>query len=184
MASITTCLWFDGRAEEAAEFYVRVFAEGGRSAKIGRIARYGKSAAKASGQPEGSVLTVEFELDGNKFLGLNGGPIFKFTPATSFVVNCETQEEIDYFWARLAEGGKEGQCGWIDYDKFGVSWQIVPAFIGELVSDPDPAKAESAMKAILSMTKPDVAALEQASGRRERVRTLLPSVSSSSHRAG
>ncbi len=166
MANITTCLWFDGRAEEAAEFYVRVFAEGGRSAKIGRIARYGESAAKASGQPEGTVLTVEFELDGNKFLGLNGGPIFKFSPATSFVVNCETQEEIDYFWARLAEGGKEGQCGWINYDKFGVSWQIVPAFIGELVSDPDPARSESAMKAILSMTKLDLAALEQASGRR------------------
>src|SRR6266568_1182267 len=166
MSSITTCLWFDSQAEEAANFYVSLFAGGGRSAKIGKVARYGEAAAKASGQRKGTVMTVEFELDGNDFLGLNGGPLFKFSPATSFVVNCETQEEIDYFWARLAEGGKEGQCGWIDYDKFGVSWQIVPAFIGELVADPDPARSESAMKAILSMTKLDLGALDQASGRR------------------
>ena len=164
MSSITTCLWFDTQAEEAANFYVRVFAEGGRSAKIGKIARYGEAGAKVSGQGKGTVMTVEFELDGTEFLGLNGGPLFKFSPATSFVVNCETQEEIDYFWARLGEGGKTGQCGWIDYDKFGVSWQIVPTLLGELMSDP--AKAESAMKAMLSMTKLDLAALKKASSGR------------------
>jgi predicted 3-demethylubiquinone-9 3-methyltransferase (glyoxalase superfamily) len=164
MANITTCLWFDRQAEEAANFYVRVFAEGGRSAKIGKIARYGEAGAKASGQPKGTAMTVEFELDGNPFLGLNGGPLFKFSPATSFVVNCETQAEIDYFWAKLGEGGKTGQCGWIDYDRFGVSWQIVPTLLGELMSDPDPAKAESTMKAMLSMTKLDLAALKKAAG--------------------
>ena len=165
MANITTCLWFDGQAEEAANFYVSVFAEGGRSAKIGKVARYGEAGAKVSGQRKGTAMTVEFELDGSDFLGLNGGPLFKFSPATSFVVNCETQEEIDYFWAKLGEGGKTGQCGWIDYDKFGVSWQIVPTLLGELMSDPDPAKAESAMKAMLSMTKLDLAALKKASGK-------------------
>ena len=164
MSNITTCLWFDTQAEEAANFYVRVFAEGGRSAKIGEICRYGEAGAKVSGQRKGTVMTVEFELDGTAFLGLNGGPLFKFSPATSFVVNCWTQEEIDYFWVKLGEGGKTGQCGWIDYDKFGVSWQIVPTLLGDLMSDPDPAKAESAMKAMLSMTKLDVAALKKASG--------------------
>jgi predicted 3-demethylubiquinone-9 3-methyltransferase (glyoxalase superfamily) len=161
MSNITTCLWFDTQAEEAANFYVRVFAEGGRSAKIGKIARYGEAGAKVSGQRKGTVMTVEFELDGDQFLGLNGGPLFKFSPATSFVVNCETQQEIDYFWARLGEGGKTGQCGWIDYDKFGVSWQIVPTVLGDLMSDP--AKAERAMKTMLSMTKLDLAALKKAS---------------------
>jgi predicted 3-demethylubiquinone-9 3-methyltransferase (glyoxalase superfamily) len=164
MANITTCLWFDGQAEEAAKFYVGVFAEAGRSAKIGKIARYGESGAKASGQRQGTAMTVEFELDGNKFLGLNGGPLFKFSPATSFVVSCETREDIDHFWARLGEGGKDGQCGWID-DRYGVSWQIVPTALGELMSDPDPAKAEGAMKAMLSMKKLDLAALKKASGR-------------------
>ena len=164
MANITTCLWFDGKAEEAANCYVRVFAEVGRSAKIGNIARYGESGAKASGQPQGTAMTVEFELDGNKFLGLNGGPLFKFSPATSFVVSCETQEDIDHFWARLGEGGKDGQCGWID-DKYGVSWQIVPTVLGELMSDPDPVKAEGAMKAMLSMKKLDIAALKKGAGR-------------------
>ena len=166
MSNITTCLWFDKQAEEAAKFYVRVFAEGGRRAKIDKIARYGESGAKASGQRKDAVMTVEFELDGNKFLGLNGGPLFKFSPATSFIVNCKTQEEIDYFWARLGEGGKDGQCGWIDNDKFGVSWQIVPTVLGELLSDPDPVKAEGAMKAMLSMKKLDIAALKKGAGGR------------------
>jgi predicted 3-demethylubiquinone-9 3-methyltransferase (glyoxalase superfamily) len=166
MSNITTCLWFDAQAEEAANYYVRVFAEGGRSAKIGKVARYGESGAKVSGQRKGTVMTVEFELDGNRFLGLNGGPLFKFSPATSFIVNCETQEEIDYFWAKLGEGGKDGQCGWIDYDKFGVSWQVVPTVLGELMSDPDPVVAESTMKAMLSMKKLDIAALKKASGKR------------------
>ena len=165
MPSITTCLWFDGQAEAAANFYVRVFAGGGRSAKIGKVARYGESGANASGQPKGTVMAVEFELDGQKFLGLNGGPLFKFSPATSFVVSCETQEEIDYFWAKLGEGGKDGQCGWIDHDKFGVSWQIVPAVLGDLMSDPDPVRAESTMTAMLSMKKLDIGALKKASGK-------------------
>jgi predicted 3-demethylubiquinone-9 3-methyltransferase (glyoxalase superfamily) len=164
MSNITTCLWFDNQAEDAAKFYVRVFAEGGRSATLGRIARYGASGAKVSGQRKDSVMTVEFALDGNKFLGLNGGPHFKFSPATSFVVNCETQEEIDYFWAKLGEGGKDGQCGWIDSDRFGISWQIVPAVLGDLMSDPDPVKAESTMKALLLMNKLDIGALKKASG--------------------
>ncbi len=166
MSNITACLWFDKQAEEAANFYVRVFAEGGRSAKIGKVARYGESGAKVSGQRKGTVMTVEFELDGNKFLGLNGGPLFKFSPATSFIVNCETQEDIDYFWAKLGEGGKDGQCGWIDSDRFGVSWQIVPTGLGELISDPDPVIAESTMNAMLSMKKLDLAALKKASGKR------------------
>lgn len=163
MANITTCLWFDKEAEEAANFYVRVFSEGGRSAKIGKVARYGEAGAGASGQPKDTVMTVEFELDGNKFLGLNGGPHFKFTPAVSFIVNCKTQEEIDYFWRRLGEGGKEGQCGWIDRDKFGVSWQIVPAVLGELMSNPNKTKSEKVMKALLAMKKLDIETLKRAS---------------------
>jgi predicted 3-demethylubiquinone-9 3-methyltransferase (glyoxalase superfamily) len=162
MPNITTCLWFDKEAEEAANFYVKVFSEGGRSAKIGKIARYGDAGAEASGRPKGTVMTISFELDGNQFLGLNGGPLFKFSPATSFIVNCKTQEEVDYFWAKLGEGGKEGQCGWIDYDKFGVSWQIVPTVLGELISDPDLAKSERVMKAMLKMKKIDIAGLKQA----------------------
>lgn len=162
MPNIVTCLWFDRQAEEAANFYVKVFREGGRPARIGKIARFGEAAAKASGQPKGLVLTVEFELDGNSFLGLNGGPMFKFTPATSFMVYCETQEEIDYFWAKLGEGGKEGRCCWIDADKFGVSWQIVPTILSKLISDPDPVKSEGAMKAMLSMNKMDIATLKKA----------------------
>ena len=163
MPNITTCLWFDKEAEEAANFYVRVFSEGGRSAKIGKVARYGEAGAEASGQPKGAVMTVEFELDGNKFLGLNGGPHFKFTPAVSFIVNCKKQEEIDHFWRSLGEGGKEGQCGWIDRDKFGASWQIVPAVLGELMSNPDKSKSERVMKALLAMKKLDIETLKRAS---------------------
>ncbi len=161
-ARITTCLWFDKQAEEAATFYVKVFSEAGRSAKIGRIARYGDAAAKASGQAKGSVMTVEFELDGNPFLGLNGGPIFKLSPATSFIVQCATQEEIDYFWNRLAEGGKEGRCGWIDRDQFGISWQVVPSAMADFASDPDPERSRLVMSAVMTMTKLDLAALWRA----------------------
>jgi predicted 3-demethylubiquinone-9 3-methyltransferase (glyoxalase superfamily) len=156
MPNITTCLWFDTQAEDAADFYVKVFTEGGRKAKIGKIVRYGAAAAKVAGRPEGSVLTVEFELDGNSFLGLNGGPIFKFSQATSFIISCKTQEEIDHFWNKLSKGGKEGQCGWIDRDKFGISWQVVPSNLGELISK------ENAMKAMLAMKKLDIAALKKA----------------------
>jgi predicted 3-demethylubiquinone-9 3-methyltransferase (glyoxalase superfamily) len=163
MPNITTCLWFDGEAEEAANFYVRVFSEGGRSAKVGKVARYGEAGAEASGQPKDTVMTVEFELDGNTFLGLNGGPHFKFTPAVSFIVNCKTQKEIDYFWRRLGEGGKEGQCGWIDRDKFGVSWQVVPGILNELVSSANKSKSERVMRALLAMKKLDIEALKRAS---------------------
>jgi predicted 3-demethylubiquinone-9 3-methyltransferase (glyoxalase superfamily) len=163
MSLITTCLWFDQQAEEAASFYVKIFTEGGHSGKIGKIVRYGETAAKISGQPKGSVMTVEYELDGNRFLGLNGGPMFKFSVATSFIINCGTQNEIDHFWSKLGEGGKEGQCGWIDHDKFGVTWQIVPTILGELISEGDPGKIERTMKAVLSMTKLDIAALKKAS---------------------
>ena len=162
MSNITTCLWFDSQAEEAANFYVSVFAEGGRSAKIGKVARYGEAGAKVSGQRKGTAMTVEFELNGTEFLGLNGGPLFKFSPATSFVVNCETQEEIDYFWAKLGEGGKTGQCGWIDYDKFGVSWQVVPKALGRYLSDPDRGKANRVMQAMLKMNKIIIADLDKA----------------------
>jgi len=165
MPNITTCLWFDSQAEEAANFYVDVFVQGGRSAKIGAIARYDGAAAKASGRSQGSVMTVEFELDGSGFLGLNGGPLFKFSQATSFIVRCKTQREIDYFWAKLSEGGKEGRCGWIDADKFGISWQVVPENFNELMRNSDPLKAEAAMKAMLSMKKLDIAALKKAAGK-------------------
>jgi predicted 3-demethylubiquinone-9 3-methyltransferase (glyoxalase superfamily) len=164
MSKITTCLWFDKQAEEAANFYVKVFTEGGRRARIGRMARFGEAAAKASGQPKGLVLTVEFELDGQEFLGLNGGPLYKFSPATSFMIYCQTQKEVDYFWTKLTEGGKEGRCGWIDSDKFGISWQIVPTILGQLLSDSDPAKTEGAMKAMLTMTKLDIAGLKKGAG--------------------
>jgi predicted 3-demethylubiquinone-9 3-methyltransferase (glyoxalase superfamily) len=159
---INTCLWFDKQAKEAADFYVAIFTGGGRPAKVGRISRYDEFSAKASGQPEGSVLTVEFELDGSGFMGLNGGPVFKFSPATSFVIFCKTQDEIDYFWSKLADGGREGQCGWIDSDKYGVSWQIIPGFLADMMSDPDKAKAGRVTKAMLSMKKLDIAALNAA----------------------
>jgi predicted 3-demethylubiquinone-9 3-methyltransferase (glyoxalase superfamily) len=163
MSNITTCLWFEKQAEEAANFYVKVFSGvDGHSGKIGRMVRYSESSSKASGQPEGSVLTIEFELDGSKFIGLNGGPMFKFSGATSFIIDCKTQEEVDYFWAKLGEGGQTGQCGWINYDKFGLTWQVVPAVLDELLSDPDKEKAERAMKAMLEMTKLDIAALKKA----------------------
>jgi predicted 3-demethylubiquinone-9 3-methyltransferase (glyoxalase superfamily) len=165
MPNITTCLWFDREAEEAANFYVRVFSEGGRGARIRKVARYGDAGAKASGQPKDTVMTVEFELDGNEFLGLNGGPHFKFTPAVSFIVFCQTQAEIDYFWQKLGEGGKEGQCGWIERDKFGVSWQIVPTLLGELMKDPDKRKSERAMKALMTMKKLDIETLKRAAER-------------------
>ena len=160
---ITTCLWFDKEAEEAANFYVRVFSEiPGHTGLIGRLARYGRAAAKASGQPQDSLMTIEFELDGNAFLGLNGGPAFKPSAATSFIVSCRTQEEIDYFWNTLSEGGKTSRCGWIERDRYGISWQIVPWNMGDFETDPDPSRAERVMSAVMAMTKLDLAALERA----------------------
>ena len=153
MQRITPFLWFDTQAEEAMHFYVSVF----RNAKVLSVNRYGKGAP----MPEGTVLTASFELNGLKFVALNGGPMYKFSPATSFVVDCETQEEVDYYWEKLGDGGTYNQCAWLD-DKFGVTWQIVPKQLGELLSDPDPAKAGRVMQAMMQMQKIDIAGLQKA----------------------
>jgi len=155
----TTCLWFDGQGEEAARFYTGIFKNG----RIGPVALCSKEAAQASGRLEGSVLTIAFELDGQSFLALNGGPVFKFNEAISIVVNCETQEEVDHYWNHLSKGGdaKAQLCGWLK-DRFGVSWQIVPTLLPELMSEPDPEKGRKAMAAILKMKKIDVEALRRA----------------------
>jgi predicted 3-demethylubiquinone-9 3-methyltransferase (glyoxalase superfamily) len=158
MQKIKPFLWFDNQAEEAANLYTSIF----KNSKIGSITRYDKAAAQASGRPAGSAMTVEFELEGQRFVGLNGGPIFKFTEAVSFAVSCETQEEVDYFWNKLtADGGAESQCGWLK-DKFGLSWQIVPKILPELLKDKDAAKAHRVMKAMLQMKKIDIAKLKEA----------------------
>jgi predicted 3-demethylubiquinone-9 3-methyltransferase (glyoxalase superfamily) len=157
MQKITPFLWFDDQAEEAANFYTSVF----KNSKIGKIAHYGEEAAEKTGRPKGSVMTIAFQLDGEEFVALNGGPQFKFTEATSFVVNCETQEEVDYFWGKLSGGGKEVQCGWLK-DKYGLSWQIVPTVLGELLSDKDAAKSQRVMQAMLKMVKLDIKKLKQA----------------------
>lgn len=157
MQKITTFLWFDDKAEEAANFYVSIF----KNSKLGDISRYGEAGAQAAGRPKGSVMTVEFTLDGQEFVALNGGPYFKFTEAISLVVNCETQEEVDHFWTKLSEGGEEVQCGWLK-DKYGLSWQVTPIVLGEMMQDKDPEKAERAMKAMLKMKKLDIATLKQA----------------------
>jgi predicted 3-demethylubiquinone-9 3-methyltransferase (glyoxalase superfamily) len=154
MQKITPFLWFDNQAEEAVNFYVSVF----KNSKVGTIARYGDS---GSG-PKGSVMTIAFELDGQNFTALNGGPHFKFTEAISLVVNCANQEEVDYFWEKLtADGGQEVQCGWLK-DKYGLSWQVVPKILPELVQSGDPKKSERVMKALMQMKKLDVAKLKEA----------------------
>ena len=157
MQKITPFLWFDDRAEEAATFYTSIF----RNSKIVNIARYGDAGAEVSGRPKGTVMTVEFQLEGQEFVALNGGPQFKFTEAISFVVNCQTQEEVDEYWKKLSDGGREVQCGWLK-DKYGLSWQIVPTILNEMLNDPDPKKAERVMKAMLQMKKIDIKALKQA----------------------
>ena len=157
MQKITPFLWFDDKAEEAATFYTSIF----KNSKIGKVARYDESGEKASGRPKGSVMTVEFELDGQEFVALNGGPQYTFSPAVSFVVNCETQQDVDHYWTRLSAGGKEIQCGWLT-DKYGLSWQIVPTVLGELLSDKDAAKAQRVMIAMLKMVKLDIKKLKQA----------------------
>jgi len=146
-------LWFDTEAEEAAEFYVSVF----KSSRIVNIARY----TEAGPRPAGTVMTVEFKLDGQRFVGINGGPQFTFSEAVSFQITCEDQNEIDYYWERLSEGGDEGPCGWLK-DRFGLSWQVVPAGMDELFADPDPTRAQRAMEAMFKMRKLDVAALRHA----------------------
>ena len=159
MQKLTPCLWFDSNAEEAVKFYASIF----KNSKVGSIARYGDAGAEVSGRPKGMVMTVEFQLEGQEFLALNGGPHFKFTEAISFIVSCETQEEIDEMWEKLSEGGKPGQCGWLK-DKYGMSWQIVPTVLDEMMQDKDAKKSERAMSALLQMTKLDIKRLEQAYG--------------------
>lgn len=164
MKKITPFLWFDKQAEEAANFYVSVFSGfyGSQESKIMSNARYGQAGAEVSKMAEGSVMTVSFLLAGEEFTALNGGPMFKFCGATSFVVNCETQKEVDYFWEKLSEGGEQGVCGWINHDKFGVTWQIVPIILAELLQDKNAKKAENVMAAMLKMTKINIAELKKA----------------------
>jgi predicted 3-demethylubiquinone-9 3-methyltransferase (glyoxalase superfamily) len=152
---IAPCLWFDNQAEQAANFYTAVF----KNAKIENISRYGKEGYEIHGQKEGTVLAVGFQLNGQSFTALNGGPVFKFNEAISFQVFCETQEEIDYYWRKLTDGGEESQCGWLK-DKFGLSWQIIPAILPKLMSDP--ARAGRVTKAFLQMKKFDIEKLMQA----------------------
>ena len=153
MQKLTPCLWFDTEGEDAANFYTSVFP----NSKIRDIARYGS----AGPRPEGTVMTVSFELDGQEFVALNGGPDFKFNEAVSFQVSCKDQEEVDAYWSKLSEGGEEGPCGWLK-DKFGLSWQIIPKQLGEMLGDKDPAKAKRALDAMLQMRKIDIKAIERA----------------------
>ena len=157
---ITPSLWFEKDAEKAVKFYTSIF----KNSKILRTTKYNADSAKVSGQKEGSVLTIEFVLDGQKFLALNGGPLYKFSPATSFIVNCHTQQEVDYFWEKLSKGGKKSVCGWIERDKFGVTWQVVPTILDELLSDKDKAKSDRVMAAMLKMKKIDIKGLMKAYG--------------------
>jgi predicted 3-demethylubiquinone-9 3-methyltransferase (glyoxalase superfamily) len=156
---ITPCLWFDNQGEEAAKFYVSLF----ENSAMGAVTRYGKEGFEVHGRPEGSVLTVSFRLEGQEFTALNGGPHFKFSEAISFVVRCETQTEVDRYWDKLGDGGDQRaqQCGWLK-DKYGVSWQIVPAALFEMMSGTDRIKSERVMRAVLQMKKLDVAALRRA----------------------
>ena len=153
MQKLTTCLWFDGKAEEAMTFYTSIF----KNSKAGEVSRYGE------GMPgeKGSVMTASFEIEGQEFMGLNGGPMYKLTPAISFIVNCKDQQEIDYHWNKLLEGGAAQQCGWLT-DKFGVSWQIVPTVLPELMLDKERKKSERVMQALMKMVKIDIDALKQA----------------------
>jgi predicted 3-demethylubiquinone-9 3-methyltransferase (glyoxalase superfamily) len=177
MKGFTPCLWFDGKAEEAARYYTSIF----KDSKITAITRYGKAAAKASGQPEGAVMTVEFEISGQPFLALNGGPQFQFTPAISLMAHCDTQAEIDRVWERLSEGGQPLECGWLT-DRFGVSWQVVPTVLTQVLRDKDPAKIERVMAAMVQMTKLDVAALVRAYEQPSQGGELRPSDQRSEHR--
>jgi predicted 3-demethylubiquinone-9 3-methyltransferase (glyoxalase superfamily) len=153
MQKITTFLWFNDKAEEAANFYVSIF----KNSKIVTISRYGEGGPG----PKGAVMVAKFQLEGLDFMALNGGPMFTFTPAISLLVNCESQAEVDEFWDKLSAGGKKDRCGWLT-DKFGLSWQITPTVLGKLMSDPDPAKSARVMQAMLQMDKIDIQRLEQA----------------------
>ena len=158
MQKITPFLWFDDQAEEAAKFYTSIF----KNSKIGRIFRNTEEAAEKTGHPVGSVLTIEFEIEGQKFVALNGGPLFTFNESISFVINCDTQEEVDYFWEKLtANGGEESACGWLK-DKFGLSWQVTPTVLIDMLHDSDHAKSERVMQAMLEMKKIDIKTLKDA----------------------
>ena len=157
---ITPFLWFDTRAEEAVKFYTSVF----KDSKVGAITRYDNEGAKVSGRPKGSVMTIDFQIAGQEFTALNGGPLFKFTEAVSFVVNCENQKEVDHFWEKLSAGGEKSQCGWLK-DKYGLSWQVVPTVLLELLQDKDAAKSQRVMHAMLQMTKLDIKKLQAAATR-------------------
>ena len=154
---IMPCLWFDTQAEAAANHYVSIF----KNSTVGKISRYGKEGKDIHGKEAGSVMTVEFEIAGQKLVALNGGPHFKFNEAVSFQIHCETQAEVDYFWSQLSQGGQEGPCGWLK-DKFGLSWQVVPTILPEMLKDENSEKAGHVMKAMLQMRKIDIAALKQA----------------------
>jgi predicted 3-demethylubiquinone-9 3-methyltransferase (glyoxalase superfamily) len=153
MQTITPFLWFDNNAEEAMNFYVSIF----KNSKVGTITRYGDGGPG----PKGTVMSATFQLDGQEFFALNGGPLFKFTEAISFYVNCETQEEVNYFWEKLRDPGKPGQCGWLK-DKYGLSWQIIPSVLGKMLGDKDGKKAQRVMQAMLQMQKIDISKLKQA----------------------
>ena len=153
MQKITPFLWFDNNAEEAMNFYTSIF----KNSKVLTVSRYGE----AGPGPSGTVMTAEFELEGQEFVALNGGPRFQFTEAISFVVNCETQEEVDYFWARLSEGGQKSRCGWLK-DKFGLWWQVVPVILAELMNDKDPEKSKRVMQSMLTMNKIEIEPLKRA----------------------
>jgi len=155
MQKISPFLWFDGNAEEAMHFYVSIF----RNSMVGKVTRYGKTGPG----PEGTVMGVTFQLEGQEFMGLNGGPHFTFSPAISFFVSCETQQEVDELWEKLSQGGEKQRCGWLK-DKFGVSWQIIPTALGEMLSDPNPEKSARAMQAMLQMDKIDIKKLKEARG--------------------
>lgn len=173
MQKITPFLWFDDQAEEAANFYASIFsavggsASGGKNSKITNIRRYGEAGYEIHRKPAGTVMTIEFELNGQRFTALNGGPMFKFNEAISLQVSCGSQEEVDYYWEKLSEGGDEKaqQCGWLK-DKYGLSWQIVPTALGEMLQDKDAKKSERVMKALLQMDKIDLKTLQQAYGER------------------
>jgi predicted 3-demethylubiquinone-9 3-methyltransferase (glyoxalase superfamily) len=153
MQKITPFLWFDGKAEEAMNFYVSIF----KDSKVGKLRRYGE----AGPGPKGSVMSAEFQLEGQDFIALNGGPMFTFSPAISFFVNCKTQKEVDELWDKLSAGGEKQPCGWLK-DKYGVSWQIIPSVLGEMLSDPDPAISQAVMKAMMQMKKIDIEGLKRA----------------------
>jgi predicted 3-demethylubiquinone-9 3-methyltransferase (glyoxalase superfamily) len=153
MQKITPFLWFDGKAEEAMNFYISIF----KNSKVGRVTRYGE----AGPGPKGTVMSATFQLEGQEFMALNGGPQFRFTPAISFFVNCETQQEVDELWEKLCEGGKKDRCGWLK-DKYGLSWQIIPSALGKMLGDKDPEKSKRVMEAMLQMDKIDVKRLQEA----------------------